>query len=188
MLSASNNIFTGASLDIGWSGDAHHIATLSNNVFTEHVEDAFARGADNGAALTVRVDDGAQVDLDVSDSLFDANFGYDAAHVELERDPLEEAGVSYLDATFTRTTFWRGGWAAGWIPDFDSPGEDGVIVGSAIGLNSHNRSLDLHFEDVDFGTGPTANYARTIDLCPERREGMYTGSYSYPTPRQSCPW
>jgi hypothetical protein len=183
----ADNFVDGASVDFSFR-NATHSLIVENNTFTSHVADPFSVDPNGGAALRVNVYEGAQVDLDVADTTFDSNFGYDASHVLLDRHPGEERTLSHIDATFTRTNFWRGGWGAGDIPDDTRTPGEAHAVGAAIGIGTSARSYDLTFEDVDFGTGPTANYGRTLDVCAERKDGLFSGTHSYPTPRPTCPW
>jgi hypothetical protein len=183
----SDNFVDGPSIDFSFR-DATHSLIVENNTFTRHMADPFSVDPNGAAALRVYVSAGAQVDLDIVDTTFDSNFGYDASHVQLDRDPFEDRSLSHIDATFTRTNFWRGGWGAGDIPDDTRTPGEAHVVGAAIGIGTSSRSYDLTFEDVDFGTGPTANYGRTLDVCAEHKEGLFSGTHSYPTPRPTCPW
>lgn len=180
-----NNQFNGADAFFNISRPGTNTLLIEDTTFTNHIEEP---GDNGGPALTVYAHNEATIDLDVVDSVFDSNFGTEASHVHLKTWPFETLDSRPdVDATFTRTKFWRGGWGVGPVPHWEWSRDSRARQGAALNIDGRDRFLNLTWDEVDFGTGPTANYGRTINSCAEPLEGLVSATYSWPI-APSCPW
>jgi len=112
--------------------------------------------------------DDSNVNIYIEDSVFDGNIGDYASAIDYFRG----VGPGRVDVWVSDSSFYRGSWTALFESSPEFPGREG---GAGMTFTVP-RDVTYHFDNVDLGSGPTANRGTNLWRCPTL-EGIITGTY-----------
>ena len=130
---------------------------ISDSTFTGH--DAAVPYIDTPESGMIeimgRFDRPADIDVQINNCLFDGNLGGIASHLTVLTNGRDYGG--HTNVHIRDTAFYRGDYAPAFLPSGTE--HDGHAI---------RRRFDtvVHFDNVDFGTGPTSNL-RDLTNCPD---------------------